>query len=78
MIHKNIDKCLELLPGSFSQNDLLWSYTCLCFENQVETPSAAAPLISLINGWVSFFSTLKKEKKVFLGELVLQDSTTTE
>lgn len=76
MIHKNVDRCLDLLPGSFAQNSLKLAYTVLCVENQIEIQENLSPLLTLINGWVNYYPSLKGRDKIMVGEIVLQEEYT--
>ena len=74
MLHKNLDKCLHFLPGSFSSNSLILAYTALCIDNKLDVPEEGLALYNLIHGWVNYFPTLKGRKKVLLGQVMLQES----
>lgn len=78
MIHKNIDRCLDLLPGTFAQNSLKLAYISLCIENQIEPEGTTSPLLDLINGWINYYPSLKGRAKVAIGEIVLQEDYTAE
>ena len=74
MIHKNIDNVLCLLPGSFASSSLALSYSSLCLDNKLEVPEAGQNLLQLIQGWVGYYPSLKGQKKILIGEVVLQGS----
>ena len=78
MIHKNLDRCLNLLPGSLAQNSLKSAYTVLCIENQIEVEEGMSPLLQLIQGWINYYPTIKGREKVLLGEMVLQEELSIE
>jgi hypothetical protein len=73
MIHKNLDRCLDLLPGTFAQQALSLSYASLLVTNTLPRPEPASPLLSLLDGWVSYYPSLAGQRKILLGEAVLQE-----
>jgi len=78
MIHKNIDRVLNLLEGSFAQSSLKLAYIELCISNQIELAEDISQLLDLIHGWVDFYPTINRSGKVLLTELILQDKTSVE
>ena len=72
MIHKNIDRALLYLNGSFAQASLKLAYVTLCVENQIEVAEGLSTLLTLIHGWVEFYPTIDRNQKIVLTELILQ------
>ena len=50
----------------------------LCIENQIEVQEELSSLLTLINGWITYYPTIKGRSKMLIGEIVLQESTTIE
>ena len=76
MIHKNIERCLGLLPGSHAHTALHLAYASLCLDNKLETSQVGSPaLLALVTSWVGYYPSIQGRSKVLLGEIVLQEST---
>jgi hypothetical protein len=66
MLHKNLDQCLGLLPGSFAGRSLLLSYTSFCIENRLDVPEEGNFLYDLVHNWVKYYPTLRGRKKILI------------
>ena len=73
MLHKNLDQCLNLLPGSFASNSLIYAYTALCIDNKLDVPEEGVALYNLVHGWVNYYPTLRGRSKILIGEIMLQE-----
>ncbi len=78
MIHKNLDHCVNFLPGSSAHNSLKLAYAALCILNEIEVPNSISALPKIIDSWLEYYSTILDRKKVLLGEIVLQEKLTME